>query len=321
MRNLIDPRVDVVFKAILGDPRHKDLLIHFLNAVIKPEVRIDDVEILNPYGLKEQLTDKLTVVDIRARDQAGRIFQIEVQLSMTGALRSRMLYVWADLLDGQLVEGEDYGRLKPVIAIWLLGGVLFRELDGYHHHFEVRESSTGHRLSDLLSLHILELPRWTEAFGALDDEASWMLFFNQAGQWEALPPAADLPHLRSAMQILERFAMTPQEHAAYASRMDGIRWHNTLVNERQQAFDELAAAQAQLEAVRAEVEATRAEVEAKNAEVEAKNAEVEAKNAEVEAKNAEVEAKNAEVEASKAEAEANKAEIAHLRALLAAQAT
>ena len=29
----IDPRVDCVFKALLGDPRHKGLLLHFLNAV------------------------------------------------------------------------------------------------------------------------------------------------------------------------------------------------------------------------------------------------------------------------------------------------
>lgn len=34
----ISPRVDCVFKAIMGDPAHANLLMDFLNAVIAPEV-------------------------------------------------------------------------------------------------------------------------------------------------------------------------------------------------------------------------------------------------------------------------------------------
>jgi hypothetical protein len=37
MKHKINPIVDCVFKAILGAEENKNLLIHFLNAILEPE--------------------------------------------------------------------------------------------------------------------------------------------------------------------------------------------------------------------------------------------------------------------------------------------
>ena len=58
MKHSIDPTVDCVFKAILGAEEHKNLLLHFLNNVVKPPVPLQQVELLNPYNEKEFLSDK-----------------------------------------------------------------------------------------------------------------------------------------------------------------------------------------------------------------------------------------------------------------------
>jgi len=42
---------------------------------------IVSVEIINSYNEKEFLNDKLSIVDVKASDQLGRIYQIEVQLA------------------------------------------------------------------------------------------------------------------------------------------------------------------------------------------------------------------------------------------------
>jgi len=49
---------------------NRDLLIHFLNAILGAELPrpITAVEIQNPYNEKKCLDDKLTVVDVKARD-------------------------------------------------------------------------------------------------------------------------------------------------------------------------------------------------------------------------------------------------------------
>ena len=52
MRHSIDPKVDCVFKALLGAESNRSLLVHFLNSVLVgalPEP-ISEVIILNPYN-------------------------------------------------------------------------------------------------------------------------------------------------------------------------------------------------------------------------------------------------------------------------------
>lgn len=123
MKHAIDPKVDCVFKALLGAERNRRLLIHFLNAMLDGELAapIIEVEILNPYNEREFLDDKLSIVDVKARDQARRLYQIEIQLLNIPDLPARILYGWADLYSAQLQDGEGYDQLHPTYAIWLLG--------------------------------------------------------------------------------------------------------------------------------------------------------------------------------------------------------
>lgn len=50
-----------------------------------------EVQILDPYNPQETLKDKLTIVDVKAGDAAGQIFQIEIQLLVFADLSTRML--------------------------------------------------------------------------------------------------------------------------------------------------------------------------------------------------------------------------------------
>jgi predicted transposase/invertase (TIGR01784 family) len=68
-------QIDCVFKALLGAENNCNLLVHFLNAIIGSDLSapIDTVEILNPYNEKEFIEDKLSIVDVKARDAQGAI--------------------------------------------------------------------------------------------------------------------------------------------------------------------------------------------------------------------------------------------------------
>ena len=137
MKHKINPMIDCVFKAILGSEKHKNLLIHFLNALLVPYdyKPIRDVVILNPYNQKEFETDKLTIVDIKASDEDEKKYQIEIHLSIEPGLKQHMLFNWSDIYQNQLKEGESFKTLKPVISIWLLGKILIKDSPAYHHKF------------------------------------------------------------------------------------------------------------------------------------------------------------------------------------------
>jgi hypothetical protein len=78
MKHRIDPKIDCVFKALLGSEENRNLLVHFLNAILTSDLAapITEAEILNPYNDKEFLDDKLSVVDVKVKDSEGRLYQI-----------------------------------------------------------------------------------------------------------------------------------------------------------------------------------------------------------------------------------------------------
>jgi len=98
----IDPTVDYAFKRLFGDPANSDLLIHLLNAVLPPASPIVEVLILNPFNEKEFADDKLSVLDIKARDARRAWFNVEMQGKAVGWLRQRIAYYNASLFVDQL---------------------------------------------------------------------------------------------------------------------------------------------------------------------------------------------------------------------------
>jgi len=89
MDHPIDPKTDCVFKALLGAEDNRDLLIHFLNAILGADLPspVTQVDILNPYNEREFVTDKLSIVDVKARDEHARLYQAEIQLAVVGCGR------------------------------------------------------------------------------------------------------------------------------------------------------------------------------------------------------------------------------------------
>jgi predicted transposase/invertase (TIGR01784 family) len=218
----VDPMVDCVFKALLGDPANVDLLEDFLNALLRPASPIVEVEILNPYNDKEMEADKLTVVDVKARDAGGRTFQVEVQLGLDPELRHRMVYTWSDVYQGQLSAGQGYQQLAPVISIWLLKHVLLRDSALAHHCFVLSDPQDGCRLSDHLTIHVWELSRWRGQAGEEQAER-WLHFLKEGHRWTELPAVLNTPTMRKAMATLQRFSDKGQDYWRYQARQNYLR--------------------------------------------------------------------------------------------------
>ncbi len=121
-----------------------------------------EVVILDPYNERELLDDKLSIVDVKARDVAGCLYQIEIQLLTLPELTARILYGWADLYSAQLASGEDYLELKPTFAIWLLGETLLPAVPGYAHRYRFCDAA-GRALIEHGGIALFELPKFAAA--------------------------------------------------------------------------------------------------------------------------------------------------------------
>ena len=233
LKHPISPTVDCIFKAILGAEENKNLLIDFLNSVLAPQSPISDVEILNPYNEREFYKDKLTIVDIKAKDEKGTAYQIEIQLSVFSYLPERMLYTWSDIYQSQLTSGEKFSELCPVISIWLLTENLFPQSPAFHHHFQMLDEANQQRLSQHCSIHTIELEKW-QFSERLNPEGEWLYFFKEAENWQELPEIINTPKMRQAMAVLERFSEKEANYHLYQARQNAIREEQT----RQQLLED-----------------------------------------------------------------------------------
>ncbi len=233
----IDPKVDYVFKRLFGSAPSEPVLLSFIDAVLQPppDQRIVSLEIRDPFNPKETPDDKLSIVDVKATDERGRLYNIEMQMRGSPVYLDRVLYYWAVLHGDHLREGEHYGRLQSTIAISIVNDVLFPQVPDYHLDFQLR-SSKHHDLvlSAHQSVHVLELPKFRKAPAELSGPLDAWLYFMIHGaelDTDSLPEPLRVPAMQKAMEVLEIMSKNEIEWERYQSRLKFQRDQNMYVKD------------------------------------------------------------------------------------------
>jgi predicted transposase/invertase (TIGR01784 family) len=219
----IDPKVDYAFKHVFGRNQTRPLLIDVLDSVLNPTPaqRIRDIELQNPFNPKEAFDDKLSILDIKARDQSGRQFNVEMQILAFRHYEKRILYYWAKLHQQQLREGQDYLELRPTISISFLDHVLFPGVPDYHLRFRLLEENGHFPCTGDIEFHLLELPKFTKSAEQLGTGLDiWLYFLRHAGKidTEALPAALRQPLVLRAFEELKMLTQDDVERERYEAR-------------------------------------------------------------------------------------------------------
>ena len=258
MKPGIDPKVDYAFKKVFGSESNVDLLRDLLEAVLG--FPISAVEIINPFNDKATSDDKLSVLDIKAKDASGRRFDVEMQMVSHVAVLPRMLYYWGKLYTGQLAQGEGFGELRPAYTVCFIEARLFhRRPDVYLNHFEAFDRRTGEVLSDHFNLYIVELPKFTRGVDEVGTTLeSWCYYFEHGASLdlEHLPATLDRPPMRKAMEVLMRMSQDAQERDRYESRLKYRRDMQQFERDREASQASLAAALESLAAIETNFAAT-----------------------------------------------------------------
>ena len=199
------------------------------------------LDLLNPYSEQETPSDKLSVLDIKAQDERGRWFNVEMQMHLGRALAPRLLYYWARLYGAQLVEGDEYDQLRQTISICFLNQTMFHQREAYHSVFGLWERPRQLCLAEHLEIHLLEIPKFHRAVEALREPLDFWLYFLQNGKEldaDALPSRLARPEIQQAMEVLKMFSQSELERDRYENRLKGWRDYRALVRAREEAIQE-----------------------------------------------------------------------------------
>src|SRR5690554_6675027 len=164
-KDILDPKVDFVFKQIFGSENNTDILIAFLNSVFKTKGTKDEivkVKIENPEIEKEWEDDKYSRLDIKARTNDNSRINIEIQLKNQHNMKRRTLYYWSKLYESQMKAGNPYIDLERTVTINILNFTYLQENNRYHNVYVLKEKETNEVLTDLEEIHFIELTKFNE---------------------------------------------------------------------------------------------------------------------------------------------------------------
>ncbi len=90
----LNPKNDYAFKKIFGTEKNKDILVDFINAILRFEgtEQIKTVVFLSPIQDPEIAAKKQSIVDILCTDQKGQQYIIEMQVAHMAGFEKRAQY-------------------------------------------------------------------------------------------------------------------------------------------------------------------------------------------------------------------------------------
>ena len=137
----------------------------------------------------------------------------------------RTLFYWSKLYNGQIKSGETYDKLKKCITINIVDFVC-NPLKKLHTSYHVIENETGHRLTDILEVHFLELPKLLKEDiekNENDPIVEWMEFLDGKSKGVMEMLAKKNENIKKAYDLLQVISQDDNARMAYEARETEIR--------------------------------------------------------------------------------------------------
>jgi len=223
----INPRVDFAFKKLFGSEENKDLLISLINAIVSEQEQVVEVELKNPYNLADYRAGKMSILDIKAKAENGRWFNVEMQISEDYNFDKRAIYYWAKLVTEQLSEGMMFKELKKTISISILDFNFIPDTAEVHNCYKIINTATGKddKLHDIFELHYIELKKFKKTYHQINSALDrWSTFLTKADKLdkEHMPiELASDKNIVKAIEAVDRM-FDEEERLVYETRMQSL---------------------------------------------------------------------------------------------------
>ena len=163
MSKYINPFTDVGFKKIFGQEINKDLLIDFLNSLLKGERVINNVTFLDKEQVGEFKDDRSLIYDVYCETDSGEKIIVEMQNKSQPYFKNRSIYYAAQSVARQGERGSEWGF--DVKAVYCISFLNFRQ-EGISEKFRtdiaLMDMHSKLPFSDKIRLIYLQLPLFTK---------------------------------------------------------------------------------------------------------------------------------------------------------------
>jgi len=213
----VDVKNDIAFRKIFGNENKSVILVSFLNAILKlkGKNRIASISISNPFQLPILPNLKASIIDVRAKDFKNNTFIVEMQVANPLGIDKRLLYYVSKEYSQQILSGEKYTELNPVIFIGIFD-FLFTKGDDYLSHHAICNVETQERVVKDMDFYFIELPKFLKSGNELETVTDkWIYFIKEAESLTFIPENLDDEGLKEAYIDANRGTWSKNELDAY----------------------------------------------------------------------------------------------------------
>ncbi len=202
---------DSGFKAVLAEPRNKEILRQLINLILPKDrmvVQIEKYEDREMDGFTP--FTKSARVDVRCRDIHGRSFIVEMQRKMHDSFIQRCIWYGAKAYGKDMQPGDEYTELKPVYVIAFLEEALPHkdeqrwDTDNFVSCYQMIEKRTGEFAPDAIFCIFVELGRFKKGITLLESTLEKTCYvFKNAEKWNEDSVPAKILEDRFTQQLTQ----------------------------------------------------------------------------------------------------------------------
>ncbi len=208
---------DYGFKKIFGEEPNKDLLIGFLNELLKEREKITDLTYLKNEHLGKSDTERRAVFDLYCSNEHGEKFIVEVQRVKQQFFKDRSVYYSTFAIQEQAAKGKDWKyELKGVYTIGILDFQFDEDEAKFHHHVQLMETLTNQVFYEKLTFIYLEIPKFNKELPYLEnDYEKWLFAFKNLHKLADRPKELEEGIFKRLLELAEISRMNKKEQAVY----------------------------------------------------------------------------------------------------------
>ena len=205
-QGLLSPKSDYIFKLLFGDMRNIDILTEFLKSVLKiPHDDYEKLTIVDPFLKREDVNDKMGILDVKLHTRSGRVLDVEIQVLEVPQMSERIIFYTSKMVTEQIRKSDNFDAIKPVISIIIMDFNLIKDSAHYHNSYRLYDNNTQSLFTDLIQVDTLELrklPKKTDNTDLFD----WLSFLKAEREEEYAVLASKSPVLNKAYGVLKELS-------------------------------------------------------------------------------------------------------------------
>ena len=237
----INPFTDYGFKRLFGEEPNKDLLLDFLNELLKEEQgEITELTYLKNENLSTTELNRKAIFDLYCTNERGEKFIVELQKTKQKFFKDRTLYYSTFPIREQAVIGSDWNfELKKVYTIAILDFVFDEdqnEPNKLRYDIKLTDIQTKKVFYDKLTFIYLEMPKFNKVAEDLETRFDkWLFILKNLHKLERIPEKLKENIFLKLFETAEIAKFSQSEYQEYE---DSLKYYRDIKNSLDTAKEE-----------------------------------------------------------------------------------